>query len=159
MLFAQLLGISLGLSIGGTVFINTALSNLGPALPGVPRSQLQSALSGTSGDFLSHFDSEVTTRILDIIVDAIDTSFILVYVAGAVGLLASVLLSVSPCVHSSVILDAGSNRPITEPASQSCSNLHLRRYETSDPIRIRKILAKGIMEKSSSFTPSTGCEA
>lgn len=93
MLFAQVLGISLGLSIDGALFTNTALKNLAPVLPGISRSQLQSALSGTAGDFLAGFDSETSRHALDIIVSAIDNTFILVYVAGAIGLIAPILLS------------------------------------------------------------------
>lgn len=95
MLFGQLLGITLGLSIGGAVFVNTALDGLRPLLPDVSSDQLQSALAGLAGDFLDNLNDVLQRQVLTTIVDAINTSFILIIVAGAVALIASVLLSVS----------------------------------------------------------------
>ena len=50
---AQLLGLTLGLSIAGSVFVNKALEGLQHALPNEPRVQILSAITGTSGDLFN----------------------------------------------------------------------------------------------------------
>jgi hypothetical protein len=63
--------VSLGLSICGAVFINTALKALEETLVGYPRSELQAALTGLSGDFLSTLEPAQKTAALDIIVSSL----------------------------------------------------------------------------------------
>lgn len=72
MLFAQLLGITLGLSIGGAVFVNTALDQIRPLLPNVPEERLQAALSGLAGDIINSLSPALAREVLITIVDAID---------------------------------------------------------------------------------------
>lgn len=66
---AQLIGLTLGLSIAGSVFVNKALEGLQHALPSRPRAQLLSAITGTSGDLfssLSHTDQIIAANTLTI---------------------------------------------------------------------------------------------
>lgn len=66
---AQLLGLTMGLSIAGGVFVNRALDGLQHALPNESRGQLLSAITGTSGDllrFLSVADQIVAADTLTI---------------------------------------------------------------------------------------------
>lgn len=65
---AQLLSVSLALSISGAVFVNRALSGLEQLLVGRPRSEIQAALLGLSGDFLPTLDPRQKTQALDIII-------------------------------------------------------------------------------------------
>lgn len=67
----QLGGIALALSISGAVFVNTALNSLQKLLPSVPRQQLQSAISGTSGDYFATLDPEVESSALDILMGSL----------------------------------------------------------------------------------------
>ena len=67
----QLSGIALGLSITGSVFVNTALSGLQKLLPYVPRQQLQAAISGTSGDYFTTLDPAIQAKALDIIMSSL----------------------------------------------------------------------------------------
>ena len=72
LLFAQLLGISIGVSSSFAVFVNSALNGLSDLLPGIPRGQLQGALSGTSGNFFSTFDEMTNRNAINIIVASVD---------------------------------------------------------------------------------------
>ncbi|PQK15787.1 hypothetical protein BB8028_0006g01090 [Beauveria bassiana] len=92
MLFAQLLGITSGLSFSGAVFTNTAFENLRRLLPDVPAEQLQRALSGAAGDFFQKLDEENRKAVLRTIMSSINKSFILCITAGAVSLVAAVFL-------------------------------------------------------------------
>ncbi|EJP61707.1 MFS drug efflux transporter [Beauveria bassiana ARSEF 2860] len=76
MLFAQLLGITSGLSFSGAVFTNTALENLRRLLPDVPAEQLQRALSGAAGDFFQKLDEETRKAVLRTIMSSINKSYL-----------------------------------------------------------------------------------
>ncbi|KAL8644144.1 MAG: hypothetical protein Q9226_007912 [Calogaya cf. arnoldii] len=67
-MIAQLLGVSLALSISGAVFVNRALGGLEQLLVGRSRSEIQAALLGLSGDFLSTLDPREKTQALDVII-------------------------------------------------------------------------------------------
>lgn len=94
MMVAQILGITLGLSISGAVFVNTALDSLSSLLP-LPRAQLQTALSGLSGEFFRTLPLEQQTAIVGVLVDTLRKTFILIYVFAGANLLLSLFLSVS----------------------------------------------------------------
>lgn len=76
MLFAQLLGITIGLSVGGAVFTNTALRKLRPLLPDVPDDQLQDALSGAAGSFFKHLSEETRQAVLHVIMLSINRAYV-----------------------------------------------------------------------------------
>jgi hypothetical protein len=122
---AQLLSVSLALSICGTLFVNTALESLQSLLVNYSRTELQAALLGLSGEFLASLDSTQRAQTLNIIVESMAKvsvpgldynkphsspmanpnhcdSFIPVYVAAAVGIGASLGLRV--CHFSSTRL-------------------------------------------------------
>ena len=69
-LLAQLGGLTLGLSIGGAVFINVSSGGLYNLLPDVPHEQVQQMVSGTSGTLLSSLSREMHDRVLEVIVQA-----------------------------------------------------------------------------------------
>jgi hypothetical protein len=94
MMLAQLGGIAFGLAIGGAVFVNGAVANLMVVLPDAAREQLQMAISGTSGDYLSSLPPAVGAAATDAIVDALGQVFILVYVGAAFSLVLSVCFTV-----------------------------------------------------------------
>ena len=94
MMVAQLLGIAMGLSIAGAVFVNTALASLQAILP-LSRMQLQAALSGVSGELLKTLPLPQQAATVNILVATLGKTFILVYVAAALGLLLSLFLNVS----------------------------------------------------------------
>ncbi|CAG8950774.1 hypothetical protein HYFRA_00002988 [Hymenoscyphus fraxineus] len=93
MLTAQLLGLVFALSISGAVFTNSTLSNLQKLLPDIPRGELQNAISGLSGNFFGSLSPELQGECLLIIMSSLQKVYILVYVAGAVSLVAAMFLS------------------------------------------------------------------
>ncbi|KAK3291720.1 major facilitator superfamily domain-containing protein [Chaetomium fimeti] len=93
MMLAQLAGIALGLAISGAVFVNDAIANLAAVLPSASREQLQMAISGTSGEYLSSLSAEIRSAATDAIVAALRKVFIPVYVAAAFSLVLSALFT------------------------------------------------------------------
>lgn len=95
---AQLSGIGIGLSIAGAVFVNTSLNGLSQLLPQLSRVDLQLLIAGTSNKFFETLTPEQRSDTIDIIVSGLSRTFILVYVAGAFSLVASLLFTVrEPC--------------------------------------------------------------
>jgi hypothetical protein len=95
MMLAQIGGIAFGLAIAGAVFVNDAVTGLAAVLPDASREELQFALSGTSGHYLSSLSEEVRGRATEAIVMALQKVFVPVYVGAAVCLVLSVLFTVS----------------------------------------------------------------
>ena len=114
LILAQRLGLTLGLSVAGSIFVNKALEDLGHALPNKPRAQILSAITGTSGSVfhsLAGTDQITASDTLTIALRKVyvlsatncsihefqlkESRFIPVYAAGALGLVASVFLDVS----------------------------------------------------------------
>ncbi|KAK8018775.1 hypothetical protein PG991_007965 [Apiospora marii] len=93
MMLAQLGGIGIGLSIAGAVFVNTSLIGLAQLLPEISRTDLQLLIAGTSNKFFDQLNPEQRTATIDIIFGALSRTFILVYVAGAFSLVASLLFT------------------------------------------------------------------
>lgn len=93
MMVAQILGITLGLSLSGAVFVNTALDSLSSLLP-LSKAQLQPALSGLSGEFFRTLPLEQQTTVIRVLVDTLCKTFILIYVFAGVNLVLSLFLNV-----------------------------------------------------------------
>lgn len=92
MLLAQLLGLTLGLSIAGAVYVNKALEGLKHVLPDETQSQLLGAITGTSGGGFKSLPQVDQIAAADTLTHALRKVFVPVYVAAAVGLVASVFL-------------------------------------------------------------------
>ena len=66
---AQRLGLTFGLSIAGSFFVNDALKGLQHALPSVPRAQLLGVITGTSGEgfeYLSRAEQSIAINTLTV---------------------------------------------------------------------------------------------
>lgn len=109
---AQTGGIALGLSLAGAVFVNLAVGGLTAILPGVSRSELQLAVSGTSGDYFLSLPQEQQTQAVDAIVDSLAKVFILVYVGAAVTLILSLLFTVKTLSLPNDLTKNGINFPL-----------------------------------------------
>ena len=94
MMVAQLIGIGLGLSVAGAVFVNEAISALTAALPGAARVELIAAISGASGSFFSELSPELQLAAVVAVVASIRKLFLCVTAAGAFGLFLSLFLKV-----------------------------------------------------------------
>ena len=92
---AQLGGIAFALTISGSVFVNTAIEGLSRLLPNATHDELQLALSGTSGAFFQQLDESLQADATSVIVAAMSQVYLLVYVAAAFCLIASVCFTVS----------------------------------------------------------------
>ncbi|MCJ1367960.1 hypothetical protein MMC16_007098 [Acarospora aff. strigata] len=93
MLIAQLGGIGFSLAICGAVFLNDAQRTISAILPGVPVAQIRQAILGTSSAFLDTLPAASRALTLDALVMSLRKVFIPVYVATAIGFLASLFLS------------------------------------------------------------------
>lgn len=88
----QLLGCVMALAIGGTLFIDTATTELAHLLPGYTIQTIKNSIAGTGTDFFNQIDPSVRQEALNIIVSSMDRVFIMTIIAGAVGLVCSLLL-------------------------------------------------------------------
>ncbi|KAF1844287.1 MFS general substrate transporter [Cucurbitaria berberidis CBS 394.84] len=90
-MIAQLLGVTLALSISGAVFVNQAMDGLSKVLVDSTREQLQSALRGLSGD-LGALGEEQRNAALNVVVKCLAKVFIPAYAAAALGTIAALFL-------------------------------------------------------------------
>ncbi|KAL2163199.1 hypothetical protein VTH06DRAFT_5255 [Thermothelomyces fergusii] len=90
MLISQLGGMTLGLSISGAVFVNTAVQNLAAAID-LPIEEIEKLVAGASNNLLETLSPAMRILTLDIIVDSWRKAFILIYVGAAASLVASIL--------------------------------------------------------------------
>ncbi|KAL8728429.1 MAG: hypothetical protein Q9166_005391 [cf. Caloplaca sp. 2 TL-2023] len=93
LMLAQLLGITLGLSISGAIFLNKAINGLSKVLPDVARDEIQTAVLGASSDFFRTLPAEVRRNAINVIVDALDRTYIIVFVSGIVGFLSAICMN------------------------------------------------------------------
>ncbi|PLB35610.1 MFS general substrate transporter [Aspergillus candidus] len=106
MMLGQLGGIAFGLAIAGAVFINDAVSGLAALIPDVSRSELQRAISGTSGTYFQSLPEQLQASCIDAIVGALQKVFIPVYVGAAVSLVVSVSFTQRKLFKDAVVIAA-----------------------------------------------------
>ena len=100
MMMAQFVGIVMGLSISGAIFINEALKALRIILPDIPEEQLKAVISGTSSGVLSQLSPAVVEETVAAIVYSLRKLFIPAYAAAAVSLVVSIFLKRHKAFHS-----------------------------------------------------------
>lgn len=93
---AQLGGMTLGLSISGAVFINTAQQSLTKALPNIPIDQISQLVAGASNKVMKSLSEELRIVVFEVIVSSWQKVFIGVYVGAAVSFVASIFMNVCP---------------------------------------------------------------
>ena len=89
----QLLGIVVGLTIAGSVFITRATEGLAQLFPDLPIQEVKDAIAGTNAELLQTLPEGLQEQALDIIVRSMDRVFILGITAGAVAFVSGVLLT------------------------------------------------------------------
>jgi hypothetical protein len=89
---AQIGGITLGLVISNTIFLNDATIKISAILPSHLRSEVQQAISGGGGGFFNTLSSDDKTKVLDALVKSIGKVYILVLTAGACAILLSLFM-------------------------------------------------------------------
>lgn len=90
---AQVAGVTISLAIANAVFLNVSQNAIQKILLGVPKGEVQTAISGVGGQFLKTLDTETQKAVLEGIVGAIQKVFILGIVAGCVAVLLSVFMN------------------------------------------------------------------
>lgn len=88
----QMGGITLALAIANTIFINAAQNSISNILPGAPHAEILSAISGAGGSFFQSLTEGQRGKVLEAIVSAIDRTYIMVIVGGAVSLLLAIVM-------------------------------------------------------------------
>ncbi|PYH98639.1 MFS general substrate transporter [Aspergillus ellipticus CBS 707.79] len=112
-MIAQLLGVSLALSIGGTVYLNLSINGFQKLLPGTSRTEIQGALQGLSGSFLDSLTAAQEAEALKIMVTSL--SHVLLTRAAAIFQLQRMKDLRGRCHHSrhrnAIYTDGEKNRP------------------------------------------------
>lgn len=90
---AQVLGVTISLSIGNAVFLNLAQNSIRKILPGASKSDVQAAISGAGGSFLKTLDAGKQKLVLEAIIGAIQKIFVLGLVAGILAVVLSAFMN------------------------------------------------------------------
>ena len=87
---AQFVGITLSLAIANAVLLNTSQTNIQAILPNVSHEEIAGAITGARSGLVQSLAPDVRRRVLGAIVSAIDETYILVIVAGALTAILSI---------------------------------------------------------------------
>ena len=90
---AQVAGVTISLAIANAVFLNVAQNSIQKLLPGVPKENVQAAITGVGGPFLKTLDAAVQRMVLEAIISAIQKVFILGIVAGILAVVLSAFMN------------------------------------------------------------------
>lgn len=80
---AQFLGNTISLAIANSVFLNDAEAGIKELLPNIATSTIRAAMTGASSGFVESLGKEMQRRVLDVVVDSISKTYILVITPGA----------------------------------------------------------------------------
>jgi MFS family permease len=80
---AQFVGITFSLALANAILLNESQSEIQRILPDIPLSEIQGAILGARSGLVQNLDPDVQRRVLGAIVSAIDKTYILVMVGGA----------------------------------------------------------------------------
>lgn len=89
----QLLGVVIGLTIAGSLFITHSIEGLSALIPNIPVATVKGAIAGSDTKLLSALPPDVQQKVIDIIVQSIDRVYILGIVGGVVAVLCGILLT------------------------------------------------------------------
>lgn len=89
---AQVTGVTIALAIANSLFLNESHERIQKLLPTTPSELIDQAIAGAAGDFVSSLTADEQTGVIHAIVDAMETTYILVIVAGVLTVLLSVLM-------------------------------------------------------------------
>ena len=89
------MGIVVSLAIAGAVFENEAFHKVLVIMPNVDRSTLRQGITGTDSSYFTTLTTTNRTRVLDAVILALGSVYIVVMIAGAFVLVIACLLPVS----------------------------------------------------------------
>ena len=90
----QSVGVVVFLAIAGTVFSNEAIKAIVPILPGVPETEVEAAIAGTSSGVFETLDAATRARVVETIVQSMDKVYGVVIAGGALTFVLAVFLPV-----------------------------------------------------------------
>lgn len=105
LLIAQVLGIILSLSVSGSIFQNKAVQNIASTLPGISQDELGQLITGASGHFYMSLSESDQKLVIHQIMSAIRDSFYYLIGTTALGLITSLLLTVSTSSNRTAVID------------------------------------------------------
>ncbi len=89
---AQIFGITLALAIANALFLNESERGIHALLPNVSLEEIEQTIAGAKSELLHQQSAEMTTKILEVIVNAQSRTYILVIVAGVLVTLLSLVM-------------------------------------------------------------------
>jgi MFS family permease len=89
---AQFVGITVALAIANAILLNASQSKIQMILPDVPAAEIQAAILGARSSLVQSLDERLKARVLDAIVGAIGTTYILVIAGGALTVVLSLVM-------------------------------------------------------------------
>ena len=91
--YGHISGVTLALTIGGTVFLNQATNAIAKILPSTPRSVVQQGITGAGGDFFNSIPVEKRSLVLSVIAKSIGNVYGIVIFAGCLSIVLSLFMS------------------------------------------------------------------
>lgn len=88
---AQVAGLTISLAVAKAVFLNLAENSITRIVLGVPKSDVQAAISWFRGSFLKTLQPTIQANVLEAIVHAIQRVFLLGIVAGALAVILAII--------------------------------------------------------------------
>ena len=79
----QIGGVTIGLAIANSIFLNQSEKGIAKLLPNVPTKDIQGAISGAGSEFFKQLSPEIRKEVLDVIVTSMSKTYILVITGGA----------------------------------------------------------------------------
>ncbi|KAI0999021.1 Efflux pump [Podosphaera aphanis] len=89
---AQVTGVTIALAIANSVFLNKSISGIKIILPEMPSAQIKAAISGAGSPFVASLEPEVRVKVIEAIVRADSTAYLLIITAGVVAMISSFLM-------------------------------------------------------------------
>lgn len=90
--YGNIIGITLALTLSGSIFLNEATNRISSVLPLVPRLAIQQAITGARGTFFHTIDPVEQKAVLEAIVRSVGNVYIVVIVSSAVSIIVSVFM-------------------------------------------------------------------
>ena len=79
----QIGGVTIGLAIANSIFLNQSEKGIAKLLPNVPSADIQGAISGAGSQFFKQLSPDMRRQVLDVIVASMSRTYILVITGGA----------------------------------------------------------------------------
>ncbi|PQE31288.1 MFS drug efflux transporter protein [Rutstroemia sp. NJR-2017a WRK4] len=89
---AQFVGITVALAVANAILLNASQSEIQMILPDVPAAEIQAAILGARSGLVQSLEQGLKVRVIDAIVGAVGTTYILVIAGGALTVVLSLVM-------------------------------------------------------------------